>query len=323
MTETAAPLITIGLTCFNAADTIGRAIAAALKQDWPNLEIVIVDDCSKDNSTDVIDAYARQDQRVRLIRHEQNTGFAGALNTLIANAQGEFIAIFDDDDESRADRLKLQHAAITAHELKTGTKLIACYGSVVKRYPNGYALHTPAIGSRPEYPVGQDMVNYHLYLDRRPEVFYGGGTPSCSLMARKSTFNQAGPYDTSLRRNEDSDFAVRLGLLGGHFIGCPEEIITQYASDGADKRPEVALASEQAFIRKYKHILDHHGRYNYACHWIKVRYYHFSNQKLKAICEVLVMGLKNPYLTFSRFIKAAPRRLSHEARMRRPQGSNP
>jgi len=97
VTETAAPLITIGLTCFNAADTIGRAIAAALKQDWPNLEIVIVDDCSKDNSTDVIDAYARQDQRVRLIRHEQNTGFAGALNTLIANAQGEFIAIFGRD----------------------------------------------------------------------------------------------------------------------------------------------------------------------------------------------------------------------------------
>ena len=87
-------LVTIGITCFNARDTIGRAIASAQAQDWPAIEIVVVDDRSSDGSPDAVRALAECDHRIRLIVHERNGGTAVARNTVLANANGEFIAFF-------------------------------------------------------------------------------------------------------------------------------------------------------------------------------------------------------------------------------------
>lgn len=314
------PLITIGLTCYNAEDTIGRAIDGALAQDYPNFEIVVVDDGSQDRSIDVIKEKKMMSDRVRLVLHEQNKGFPSALNSIIENSSGEFIAIFDDDDESHPDRIKTQYQTISDYEAKTGIVLVACYASLIKKYPNNYVVDFQAIGSRPHQPVGEDIVKYHLYLDRDPDVFYGGGTPSCSLMARKSTFEKVGSYDVSLKRSEDCDFAVRLGLAGGHVIGTKEYVMTQHASAGVDKKPHIARDSELAFVKKYKYILDRYERYEYAQAWIYVRYYHFSGQKFKAAFQVFKMVWKYPVLTAKRFLKAAPRRLLHEWKMKRNGG---
>ena len=54
MVERKVPLITIGITCFNAENTIANAIKSALNQDWLNFEIIVVDDCSIDNSQNII-----------------------------------------------------------------------------------------------------------------------------------------------------------------------------------------------------------------------------------------------------------------------------
>src|SRR5262245_24963779 len=102
------PLVTIGITCFNATDTIQRAIASALKQDWPNKEILIVDDASLDGSAERLQEIARRQPELRIIRHDANQGYAGALNSVIKSSRGEFLAIFDDDDESRPERITKQ-----------------------------------------------------------------------------------------------------------------------------------------------------------------------------------------------------------------------
>ncbi|MCB9978332.1 MAG: glycosyltransferase family 2 protein [Rhodospirillales bacterium] len=317
----AVPLVTIGLSCYNAADTIVRAIDGAARQDWPNLEIVIVDDGSKDESVSLVRRRIETDPRCRLIVHAQNRGFPGALNTLIEQAKGAFIAVFDDDDESRPDRVRVQVEKILAYEKETGAELVACYASGVRRYENGHEVLFDAIGSRPRVPVGQDIVNYHLYMDRDEGVFYGAGTPSCALMARKETFLAVGPYDLNLPRKEDCDFAVRLGLKGGHFIGCPERIVTQYASDGQDKRPEMAYQGARAFIEKYRTLLEQAGRYDYALAWAKMRYYHFQGRPFHALGQAANLVLRHPRLTSARLLRAAPARLHHEWNIRRKKGA--
>src|SRR5688572_8623747 len=207
-----APLITIGITCFNAADTIRRAIDSAMRQTWRHVEVIVVDDCSKDGSADVA-ANALEDWGGgRLIRLTKNVGVAQARNVLLEAAQGEFITFFDDDDESLPHRLAEQHRAIIEYEARVGSGLIVCFASGRRRYPNGYTRDLEAIGSRPETPKGMDVVDYALFNDRRPEVFYGRGTPSCALMARMSTLRHVGGYDGGLRRVEDVDLAIRLGL---------------------------------------------------------------------------------------------------------------
>src|SRR5690606_7720021 len=111
-------------------------------------------------------------------------------------------------------RLSAQYETITDYEAKTGATLVACWGSGVRRYPNGYEVRLEAIGSRPNNPVGTTVIDYILYYGRKAGVFYGNGTPSCSLMTRKSTYGVVGPYDESMFRSEDADFSIRLALAG-------------------------------------------------------------------------------------------------------------
>ncbi len=312
---TALPLVTIGMTCFNAQATIARALRSALAQDWPNKQIIVVDDASADDSVGTVRALAAAHPEIRLIVHDHNKGVGGALNTMLAHAHGEFVVIFDDDDESAPERIATQLRALTDYEARTGQKLVACYASGVRVYPNGYEHHFAGIGSRPRAPQGQDMLDYFFYGRRDPAVFYGAGTPGCALMARRATFQAAGSYDETLRRNEDSDFAVRLAKIGGHFTGCAEEVVRQHATAGSDKRPLIAYKSECAFIDKYKADLNRAGRYGFARAWARLRFYHYDRKPVQALLTLILLFIYHPLLTARQFLRTAPARLRHEQRI--------
>lgn len=309
------PLITIGLTCFNAADTIVKAIEGALAQEYENKEIIIVDDYSSDNSKEIIRTAIKSHHHVGLVEHPQNTGFAGALNSIITNAKGEFIAIFDDDDTSLPSRLQIQLDKILAYEKEHGTRLLACWTSGYKQYDNGYQAPFKAIGSEPKVPIGKDLIQCQLYMGRNPEVFFGSGTPSCSLMVRKSTYQTIGLYDTTMRRTEDTDFALRLAKAGGHFIGCPEQLVIQSASVGHDKRPEVGYKSELALVEKHQDLFIPPCRYDYARGWIKLRYHHFGQERIKSILQLVILFVKYPIWTWEQFWRSAPNRIKHEKKI--------
>ncbi len=107
-------IITIGITAYNAGDSIECAARSALAQDWKNTEIVIVDDCSADSTFAKISALAEKHPAIRVFRNEENRGVAASRNKIIAEAGGDFIAFFDDDDESVPQRLSVQYEAIRA-----------------------------------------------------------------------------------------------------------------------------------------------------------------------------------------------------------------
>ena len=111
-----APLITIAITCFNAEKTIERAILSALNQDWPNFEVIIIDDASNDSSKEIIKKYESKIKNLQFYNQKINNGCAKARNILISKAKGEFIAFFDDDDFSHSDRLSLQFEHLIGYE---------------------------------------------------------------------------------------------------------------------------------------------------------------------------------------------------------------
>src|ERR1019366_10682832 len=136
--ETAPFLITIGIPCFNAQDTIARALDSALAQTWPEKEILVVDDASADSSAAIVEKIAGSHPAVRIVLHAGNKGPGGARQTIIEQARGDFIAFFDDDDESLPARLQTQYDRLTSYERQTGVRLAACYASGRRSYPNGY-----------------------------------------------------------------------------------------------------------------------------------------------------------------------------------------
>ena len=91
-------LVSIIMPSYNAARFIGESINSVLLQTYSNRELLIVDDCSKDNSVEVVRKFANIDKRVVLFSLEKNVGAAAARNVAIEHAQGQYIAFLDSDD---------------------------------------------------------------------------------------------------------------------------------------------------------------------------------------------------------------------------------
>ena len=104
------PLISIITPSHNASQFISETIRSVLNQSFSDWEMIIVDDCSADNSVEVIRAFVEQDSRIKLIRLSVNSGAAVARNTAIEAAQGRYIAFLDSDDLWLPDKLEKQLA---------------------------------------------------------------------------------------------------------------------------------------------------------------------------------------------------------------------
>src|ERR687890_532744 len=89
--------VSVVIPCYNQARFLGEAIQSVLSQGYTDLEIIVVDDGSKDGTEEVASGYAREDPRVRLIRRE-NGGLAEARNRGLAEAGGEYVVFLDSDD---------------------------------------------------------------------------------------------------------------------------------------------------------------------------------------------------------------------------------
>lgn len=101
-------LVSIITTLYDSGDFIGRTIESVLAQTYTNWEMVITDDCSKDNGPAIVESYAAKDPRIRLIRLDENGGPGLSRNISIQNAKGRYIAFLDSDDTWRPDKLERQ-----------------------------------------------------------------------------------------------------------------------------------------------------------------------------------------------------------------------
>jgi teichuronic acid biosynthesis glycosyltransferase TuaG len=91
-------LVSIIVPAYKAASYIGRTIESVLAQTYRDWEMLIADDCSPDNTREVVGEWAARDARIKLIAREKNGGPAAARNSALENAQGRWIAFLDSDD---------------------------------------------------------------------------------------------------------------------------------------------------------------------------------------------------------------------------------
>ncbi|SDJ27227.1 glycosyltransferase family 2 protein [Natribacillus halophilus] len=102
------PLVTVIMPVYNAEDVIRTSLDSILKQTWTNLEVLVTDDCSKDSTAQIVETYAADDSRVRLIKAESNGGAYVARNLALKEATGDFITVNDADDWSHAEKIETQ-----------------------------------------------------------------------------------------------------------------------------------------------------------------------------------------------------------------------
>lgn len=100
--------VSIIMPAYNCQDFIGKAIESVINQTYQNWELIVVDDCSSDQTVEIITNYANQESRIVLKRNKENRGAAYSRNKGIKYAQGEYIAFLDSDDLWDQKKLEMQ-----------------------------------------------------------------------------------------------------------------------------------------------------------------------------------------------------------------------
>lgn len=112
------PLVSILTPAYKAEPYIGQVIESVLAQTMPDWELIIVEDCSPDNTAQVVERYL-DDPRIKLIRNEQNLGECGSRNRALEAAQGEWITLLDADDWYEPQRLERLTRFAEENKVKT------------------------------------------------------------------------------------------------------------------------------------------------------------------------------------------------------------
>lgn len=109
------PLISVIIPVYNARNFFEQAIDSIIRQTYINWELIIVDDCSTDESAEVACAYARRDSRIRVFKTDRRLPVGAVANLALKKARGQFIARMDADDVALPDRLADQLHFLQAH----------------------------------------------------------------------------------------------------------------------------------------------------------------------------------------------------------------
>ena len=200
--------LTVIMPAYNAAGTIATALDSILGQTWSNLEVLLVDDASTDNTWSVIRTVAKKDDRVLCLRHRENLGAYAARNTALSHATGEFITVHDADNWSHPQKFAVQlvdlvesGAAFNTTAFlqvdsqmkvqtgwKSGAMLSESFSSLTFRRKDAIAL-----GGWDEVRMGADGEMYHRLrvLHRAvPRKLFADVPLSFNLISEKCLTNQ-------------------------------------------------------------------------------------------------------------------------------------
>jgi glycosyltransferase involved in cell wall biosynthesis len=197
------PAVTVVMPVYNGRDYLARAIESVMAQSMPDWELVIVDDCSTDDSLAVIGRYL-VDPRVVLLRNGENVGVAASRNRALASSRGAYLTFLDQDDEWLPRKLELQLAAMLSHP-EIGL-LHAEYARIDPASQlMGQARDLPATSFvNPDAPVEVE--------DVFAEIFVSNDIQPLTSMIRREVLDVVGHFDPSLRGTDDYELWLRIAL---------------------------------------------------------------------------------------------------------------
>jgi len=227
MREAMSPLISVIIPTHNRAQLLPRAVSSVLGQTHGNLELIIVDDGSTDNTSEIVKRF--KDPRILYLCHKVSRGAPAARNTGIQRAKGEYIAFLDDDDEWLPHKLERQLDALFQLHRKAGV----AYCKYKKLYPNAKAR----IGGE---RFGQRRLLHHNFIT------------TSSLLVRRECLD-ADRFDESLPRGQDWELCLRLSQRY-EFVFVDEVLVLAGATPGS------IGTNKHSLLRAYQMILDKHYR---------------------------------------------------------------
>lgn len=266
------PLISVYMPTYNRAQMAKRAIDSVLAQDYPNFELLIVDDASKDNTWQVLNECYGTNPKVRLFRQETGQGACAARNLAISAAQGEFVTGIDDDDEFLVNRLSSLWAAYDDR-----------FAFVCSSYVWNYGTHSKTLyGEQAEVGLAE-LLDAHVLSNQ--------------VLVKRARMLAQGGFDTKLAAFQDYDMWIRLVAAYGSALRIAEATYVVHVGHelGRITTSPKRLAAQSYFVEKHTHLMSDRNRQNQAFYRFAMEQRPMRFKDLLSFCRSGLWRLKIRY----------------------------
>ncbi len=250
------PLVTAVICTYKRAGLVTRAIKSVQEQTYPNIEIIVVDDASPDNTREVVAQIG--DPRIRYIRHDTNKGLPAGRNTGIRAANGDYVAFLDDDDQWKPAKLERQIEVLEGAPVDA----VLCAASVNNR---GIRRH------HSQYVSLNDLRKGNEFL------------PGSGLVARTRILREVW-FDEAIGHGEDWDALIR--IAGRYCIGYLDEPLYDVSDAGHERMTNAAKNMSVAALEARMRVLVKHraffGEYWFRYHSARTLLSYFWNRAEKS-----------------------------------------
>ncbi|HSI66636.1 MAG TPA: glycosyltransferase family A protein [Planococcus sp. (in: firmicutes)] len=287
--------VSIVVPTYNRAKLLAEAVGSLQQQTYKNIEIIIVDDCSTDDTTQAVEKM--QDGRIVYVKHEVNKGGGEARNTGIAHATGAYIGFLDSDDQWQKDKLERQMA-------------------VFRENPDVGVVYTGMKVYQGNYLVKEVIPKYSGDLLTKlieSNCIY----TTSSILVKKEVLEEAGGFDSSLPSCQDWDLYIRLARISR--FGFVEDSLVLYHLHPGERistNSEAVIDGHMKIYHGYKELAKAQGKDTFQKFSIKIAKTIFrvgmlrqDKETINLARRILVEGLaktestsKNLLLYFSTFI---------------------
>lgn len=204
-------LVSVIIPTYNAESTIQRAINSILKQTYKNIEVVVCDDLSDDNTIELVEKMCASHDNVRLLKNKKNMKSAFTRNRAISESKGEYIAQLDDDDYCDETRIEKQ-----VNYLEENKKISFVGSSAYIFDKSGIYEQFNAI----EFPKNRDFLRTSPFINS-------------SVMFRRDSLIKVGGYRISneTRRGQDYDLYLRMYVSNMKGNNLQEKLVYYYKDD--------------------------------------------------------------------------------------------
>lgn len=230
MGKNATPTVTVIMPSYNVAPYIEGSVRSVIAQTFADWELLIIDDCSKDNSYDIACSLAESDERIRVLRNEKNSGVSKTRNYGISLAQGKYIALLDSDDQWCEEKLEKQLALLKKERAQI------CYTSYAMHSDKGEQVHNDYI-----VPAATDYKKMLLT-----------NVIGCSTVVLPSDIAKKHPFDETYYHE---DYVLWLDLMreGCKAVGCTEVLVKYCVRSDSRSAQKVSSAKKRWQIYR-KHL---------------------------------------------------------------------
>lgn len=240
------PLVSIVIPTYNRAELVTQTIDSVVQQSYPNLEIIIVDDGSTDDTENTIQNI--KDSRIRYIKHPQNLGGATARNTGIEAATGGYTCFLDSDDLWLPNKIELQLAFI--QQFPDSEKIVTYTQRKISNPHKEVYKNRSKVTQKPNTDIkySKNLADY---------LFCDDGDMQTSTLMMKSAFAKAVKFRSELKKHQDWDFCLRLEARGAIFAFLPQTL-TIYQNHSCQNRTsrKVDYNTSINWIKEYASVIS-------------------------------------------------------------------